>query len=287
MIPKAIFGRTGHASSRVIFGAWALSEATQKEADQLLEILLEYGINHLDTARMYGNAEQCIGAWMKKHRDDFFLATKTRKRTSRGAISDLHQSLRLLGVDYVDLLQIHGLTGSTGWDTAMGAQGTLEALLKMRDQGLIRYLGVTGHGNKAPAMHKRSLERFDFDSVMLPYNYWQMKNHRYSVDFNDLMDVCQERIVAVQMIKTLARRPWNNRPKTYHTYFYEPLDTQGAIDKSIHWAMGFSECFIITAGDMHLLPKILEAASHYSARPSDSEMSSLVAEYDIQPIFSG
>jgi aryl-alcohol dehydrogenase-like predicted oxidoreductase len=286
MIPKAAFGRTGHVSSRVIFGAWALSNATQKEADQVLELLLEYGVNHIDTASTYGNAEKLIGSWMKKHRDDFFLATKTGKRTYQGAEKNLHQSFRLLGVDQIDLLQMHGLTGPTGWDTAMAPGGALEVLIQGREKGLVRFLGVTGHGNKVAAMHKHSLERFDFDSVLLPYSYWQMQHPRYAADFNELMTVCRERKVAVQTIKSLARRPWDGRSKTYNTYFYEPLETQDAIEKSVHWALGFQDCFVITAGDIQLIPKILQAASHFTVQPSDLEMDSLVAEYDVRPIFS-
>jgi aryl-alcohol dehydrogenase-like predicted oxidoreductase len=286
MIPKAIFGRTGHLSSRVIFGSWALSNATQNEADQILELLLEYGINHIDTAQMYGNAEKLIGSWMLKHRSDFFLATKTRKRTHRGAVADLHQSLRLLGVDTIDLWQMHSLTGPVGWETAMGPGGTLEVFTNARQKGHVRFLGVTGHGNKAAAMHLRSLERFDFDSVLLPYSYAQMQDSRYAQAFSSLMSTCSERHVAVQTIKAIARRPWHAQPKTYNTYFYEPLDTQEAIEKSVHWVLGNPGCFLVTAGDMRILPKILQAADRFTTRPSEAEMSALVSEYAIQPIFS-
>lgn len=287
MIPKAIFGRTGHTSTRVIFGAWALSEATQKEADQVLELLLEYGINHIDTARMYGNAEQCIGHWMEHNRGDFFLATKTRKRAYNEAWADLQKSLNTLRVDYVDLWQLHGLTNPNGWEKVMGSGGALEAFIEARDQGLVRYIGVTGHGTKVPAMHRRSLERFDFDSVLLPYSYWQMQPPRYAAEFNDLMGFCRERNVAVQTIKSIARRPWEDHPKTYHTYFYEPLHTQDAINKSVHWVLGAPDVFLVSAGDMQLMPKILKSASCFEQRPSDAEMNALAAEFDIRPIFSG
>jgi len=171
MISKLPFGRTGHASTRLIFGSWALSQATQKEADQVLELLLEYGVNHIDTAPMYGNAEKLIGKWMDKHRDHFFLATKTRKRSYNEAWEGLQRSLERLHTDHVDLWQMHGLTNPVGWEKAMGPWGALEALLEARDKGLARFLGVTGDGSHVPAMHLQSLERFDFDSVMLPYNY--------------------------------------------------------------------------------------------------------------------
>jgi len=286
MIPKQQFGRTGHASSRVIFGAYALSEATQPEADQVLDMLLTYGINHIDTAPMYGNAEKRIGPWMDGHRDNFFLATKTRSRTYNGAWKNIQRSLNDLRVNTIDLWQMHGLTNPVGWEKAMGPGGALEAFIEARDNGLVRSLGVTGHGSKVPGVHIRSLERFGFDSVLLPYSYWQMGNPRYAADFHALVELCSERSVAVQTIKSVARRPWEERPKTYNTFFYEPLGAQGAIDKAVHWALGFTEGFLITAGDMQLLPKMLDAADRFEERPPDAEMRALVDEFEIQPIFS-
>ena len=286
MIAKQPFGRTGHMSTRIVFGAYALSEATQAEADGVLELLLEYGINHIDTARIYGKAEERIGPWMERHRADFFLATKTRRRTYQGAWDDLRRSLDRLRVDYVDLWQMHTLTGPAGWERAMGAGGTLEAFLEARDKGLVRFLGVTGHGLKAPAMHVRSLERFDFDTVLVPYNYSLMQNPRYAADFDALVTRCRERQVAVQTIKSVARRPWKDRPKTYNTYFYEPLETQEAIDRAVHWVLGHPDTFLITAGDMQILPKVLEAATRFEERPSDAEMAADAEELAIQPIFA-
>jgi aryl-alcohol dehydrogenase-like predicted oxidoreductase len=260
-----------------------LSKATHPEADDVLEKLLEYGVNHNDTAPMYGNAEKLIGAWMEQHRDDFFLATKSRKRTYKGAWEDLQRSLNRLRVD---LWQMHGLTNPAGWEKAMGPGGALEAFIEARDKGLVRFLGVTGHGSKVPVLHKRSLERFDFDTVLLPYNYWTMLNPRYAADFDELVGLCRKRNVAVQTIKSITRRPWGGRPKTYNTYFYEPLETQDGIDKSVQWALGFPDSFLITAGDMRLLPKMLAAAKHFEKRPADIEMNAIVDEFDIQPIFS-
>ena len=286
MIPKQEFGRTGHQSTRVIFGGWALSKATQAEADSALALLQEYGVNHIDTAPMYGNAEKVIGPWLTKHRNDFFVATKTRKRSRQGALDNLKRSLERLRVDYIDLWQMHGLTNLAGWERVMGPGGALEAFIEARDKGLVRFLGVTGHGDKVPAMHKRSLERFDFDAVLLPYNYLLMQNPRYAADFNELVEVCRKRNVAVQTIKSIARRPWGNRLKTYNTYFYEPLEAQDAIDKSVHWSLGFPDSFLITAGDMQILPKMLDAASRFEGCPSDREMSAIVDKFGMQPIFS-
>jgi predicted aldo/keto reductase-like oxidoreductase len=223
---------------------------------------------------------------MGKDRGDFLVATKTRRRTYQGAWDDLQRSLERLRVDHVDLWQMHGLTSPAGWERAMGPGGTLEAFVEARDKGLVRFLGVTGHGLKAPAMHIRSLERFDFDAVLVPYNYSLMQNARYAADFEALVTLCRERGVAVQTIKSIARRPWEGRPKTYNTYFYEPLDTQDAVDTAVHWVLGHPDIFLITAGDRQLLLKMLDAANRFKAQPSDAEMAVVAEESGIQLIFA-
>jgi aryl-alcohol dehydrogenase-like predicted oxidoreductase len=285
MIPRQAFGRTEHQSTRVIFGAYALNKATQAEADRALALVQEYGVNHIDTAPMYGNAEKVIGPWLAKHREDVFVATKTRRRSRQDALDNLKRSLERLRVDSIDLWQMHGLTNPAAWDKVMGPGGALEAFIEARDQGLVRFLGVTGHGTKVPAMHTRSLARFDFDSVLLPYNYPLMQNPQYAADFTALVGLCRQRHVAVQTTKSIARRPWAHRPKTYNTYFYEPLETQEAIDKAVHWALGFPDSFVITAGDMQVLPKVLDAANRFEQRPSDREMRALAEAFEVQPIF--
>lgn len=286
MIARQPFGATGHASSRIVFGAYALKTATQAEADGVLELLLEYGVNHIDTAPMYGNAEKRVGRWLERHRDSFFVATKTRSRTYEGAWKDLGRSLDRLRVDCIDLWQMHGLTGPQGWERAMGPGGTLQAFLEARDRGLVSFAGVTGHGLKAAEMHARSLDRFPFDAVMLPYSYALMQNPGYAADFETLADLCRERGVALQTIKSVARQPWGERPKTYNTYFYEPLVDQDAVDLAVHWVLGNRDVFLITAGDMGVLPRILAAAERYDARPSDAQMAASEAANDIQPIFT-
>lgn len=286
MIARQAFGHTEQTSTRVIFGAYALSKATQVEADRVLDLLLKYGVNHIDTAASYGDAEKRIGPWMERHRSDFFLATKTASRNYRGAWADLRRSLRRLRVEYVDLWQLHNLTSPAGWDKAMGPGGALEAFLEARDKGLVRFLGVTGHGLKAPAMHLRSLERFDLDAVLAPCNYALMQNPKYAADFQALAGRCRERRVALQAIKAVARRLWAGRPKSYHTYIYEPLDSQPAVDKAVHWLLGRPDTFLVSTGDMQILPKILDAATRFEAPPSDAEMAVAAAELDLQPIFT-
>ncbi len=284
MIEKKAFGRTGHISTRTIFGAVAVGRVTQEEADKTLEVLLEYGINHIDVAHSYGDAELRIGPWMKEHRDDFFLATKTEQRTRDGAWRELEQSLERMRVDTIDLWQMHLLIKPEEWETAMGPGGALEAFIEARDQGIVRYLGVTGHEVLVPKMHLRSLERFDFDAVLLPYNYPMMQNPGYAYAFNLLVGVCEERNVAVQTIKSLARRRWGEREREYATW-YQPLEEQAAIDKAVHWVLGDPRVFLNTTGDIHLLPKILDAATRFESRPSDEEMEALAAEKDMAPLF--
>ncbi len=286
MIPTKQFGRTGHASTQVIFGSYALSRATQSEADRVLEVLLQYGVNHIDTAPMYGHAEKRMGLWMKQHRDQFFLATKSRSRTYKGAWGNLRRSLHRLRVDSIDLWQLHGLTNPAGWETAMGPDGALEAFIEARDQGFVRFLGVTGHGENAPAMHTRSLERFGFETVLLPCNYLLMQNPQYAADFHELMQLCHKRNVAVQTMKSIARVPCSGRSETYNTYFYEPLETQETIDKAVHWSLGLPGSFLITPGDIQLLPKVLDAATRFQQRPAIGEMSAMVDEWGMHQIFS-
>jgi aryl-alcohol dehydrogenase-like predicted oxidoreductase len=284
MIDKQPFGRTGHMSTRTLFGAAALGTVTQAEADRTLELLLEYGVNHIDTARSYGDSELRIGPWMEQHRDKFFLATKTEKRTYEGAWEELEQSLERLRVDYVDLWQMHYLVNPEEWETAMGPGGALEAFVEAREQGLVRFLGVTGHDLAIAGMHKRSLERFDFDSVLLPANYVLMQNPEYAAGFAALVAICQERNVAVQVIKSICRRPWGDRPQTRNTW-YEPLEEQDSLDRAVHWVLGQPGLFLNTAGDIHVLPKVLDAASRFQSMPSDEEMAADVAALEMAPLF--
>src|SRR5262245_20837679 len=198
MIAQAIFGRTGHMSTRTIFGAAALSRVTQDETDKTMELLMEKGINHIDTAASYGDSELRLGPWMEKYRAQFFLATKTGDRTYAEARDSIHRSLERLHVSNVDLIQLHYLVNPQEWDIAMGPGGALEACVEARDQGLVRFIGVTGHDVSVAAMHKKALERFDFDTVLLPYSHIMMQNAQYAADFEALVALCKERNVAVQ-----------------------------------------------------------------------------------------
>jgi aryl-alcohol dehydrogenase-like predicted oxidoreductase len=285
MIAKLPFGRTGHLSTRTLFGAAALWSCGQDEADRVLELLLRHGVNHIDTAPRYGDSELRIGPWMARHRADFFLATKTRERTYAAAKENLQRSLERLRVDRVDLLQLHSLADPHEWEVAMGPGGALEAAIEAREQGLVRFIGVTGHGLGIPAMHLRSLERFDFDAVLMPCNYALMQNPQYRADFEAVLAVCRGRNVAVQTIKSIARGQWGDKAKSRVTW-YEPLEDQASIDHAVHYVLGQEGVFLNTVGDPVLLAKVLDAASRFQARPSGAALEADVAARGITPLFT-
>jgi len=287
MIATQAFGRTGHESTRVIFGAaalWGMSDASETAAT--LELLLRYGVNHIDTAASYGRSERRVGEWMGEHREKFFLATKTGERTYEKARDQIRHSLERLQVQGVDLLQLHNLVDPDEWATALGPGGALEAAIEAREQGLTRFIGVTGHGVTVAAMHLRSLERFAFDSVLLPFNYVMMQNAAYRADFEELARVCEERGVAMQTIKGITLGPWSDEQQRTHTTWYQPLTEQGDIDLAVHYVLGRDGVFLNTAGDVSLLPRLLDAASRASAgAPADADMHALVERRTMAPLF--
>ncbi len=284
MISKKPFGRTGHESTRVVFGGASLSKVTQDEADQTLEVLLRYGVNHLDLAAGYGDAELRVAPWLQKYPDRFFLATKTGLRTYDDAKRQIHHSLERLGVERVDLIQLHSLADPIEWDTALSPRGALEACVEAREQGLVRFIGVTGHGTQIAATHLRSLERFDFDSVLLPYSYIMMQDSNYAANFEKVAEVCAERNVAMLTIKSIARRPWWGRERTRATW-YEPFQEQSDIDPAVHWVLARPEIFLASPGDIHLIPKVLDAANRFDSRPSEETMREQRSRLEMRPLF--
>src|SRR6195952_571487 len=284
MIPRMPFGATGHDSSRVIFGAAALGRVSKADADRTLGVLFEHGINHIDVAAGYGDAELRIATWLRRNPGTFFVATKTAARSYRDAREEIRRSLDRLGVDRVDSIQLHNLVDVIEWDTALSADGALEAAIEAREEGLVRFIGVTGHGLSVPEMHRRSLERFAFDSVLAPYNYVQMRDPRYAETFEALARVCAERNVALQTIKSLARRPWDRRAQPAASW-YEPLREQGDIDLAVHWVLGRPEAFLLTTGDVDILPRLLDAAERFERRPSGEEMTGLADRVEAEPLF--
>jgi aryl-alcohol dehydrogenase-like predicted oxidoreductase len=284
MIPTLAFGRTGHTSTRVLFGAAALGNVSQDEADATMELIRSHGINHLDTAASYGDAELRLGPWMETHRDEYFLATKTGERTRDAAYAEIQHSLERLRTDHIDLIQLHNLVDEDEWRTAYAPGGALEAVVQARDEGLVRFIGVTGHGVTVAAQHRRSLEEFDFDSVLLPYNYAMSQNANYIADFEALTQTCGERNVAVQTIKSITQAPWGDRQQTANTW-YQPLTDQGAIDTAVSWVLGRPDVFLNTVGDITILPQVLDAAERFSSRPDAEAMTQLEAAWGLEPLF--
>src|SRR3954451_20267096 len=279
MIERAPFGATGHESSRVIFGAAALANASKAEADRTRDLVEKHEINHIDVAASYGDAELRIAPWLKAA--DYFVATKTGERTYAAAKEQIQRSLDRLQVDHVDAIQLHNLVDVIEWDIALSPGGALEACLEARDEGLVRFIGVTGHGLSVPMMHQRSLGRFDFDSVLCPYNWVQMQDPRYAETFDGLAELCKQGNVALQTIKSLARAPWEGREHTAATW-YEPLTEQDDIYLAVHWVLGDPQVFLLTTGDVHVLPRLLDAAERFSERPSDEQM----ARLELAPLFT-
>jgi len=285
MIEKLAFGRSNHHSSRILFGAAALGNVTQAEADQALELYLSYGLNHVDAAASYGDAELRIGDWIKRHGKTFFLATKTGERTADKAQAAIRYSLERLHVDHVDLLQLHHLVEQQEWETALGPGGALEAALDARDEGLVRFIGITGHGLLAPTMHRKALERYDFDSVLLPFSYLMAQNEQYLSEFRSLEKICKERNIAIQTIKSLVHSPWGDTKQNRRTW-YRPLEEQSDIDLAIHWVLGHAGIFLNSTGDVHILPRVLDAANRFTNPPSDAEMEKMVERLGMQSLFS-
>ncbi len=284
MVERDAFGRTGHRSSRVVFGAAALAVMRQDRADRLLELLLEHGVNHIDTAASYGDSELRIAPWMRRHRDGFFLATKTGERTRQGARESLHRSLERLGVESVDLLQLHNLVDEADWERALGPGGALEALVEAREQGLVRFLGVTGHGSRVAAMHRRSLERFPFDSVLLPCNHPMLAQPVYRADFEGLVSTCRERGVAVQTIKAVARRRWTGEAARRFSW-YEPLREPEALRRAVHFVLARPGLFLNSSSDATLLPAILEAAGQKPEAPAEAVLRDDAVRLAMRPLF--
>src|SRR6266849_1869485 len=282
-IETVAFGRPGHDSSRTLFGAAALSRVDQATADRTLEVLLQHGVNHIDTAASYGEAELRSAPWLKRTPGSFFVATKTGARRANEAREELHRSLDRMGVDHVDLWQLHNLADPIDWDTAMSPGGVIEAAVQAREEGLVRFIGVTGHGAQIAANHRRSLARFDFDSVLLPFNFVTMQLPYYAENFEALTRTCAERNVAVQTIKSIAAKPWLGRDHT-RTTWYEPLEDQADIDLAVWWVLGRPGVFLNTVGDVGLLPRVLDAAARFEKRPTDTDMVALLDRARLEPL---
>ncbi len=284
-IERRPFGKTGHLSSAVIFGGAALGTVDQATADRVFELLQRHGVNHIDTAADYGESELRIGPWMERYRDDFFLATKTGKRDYDGARAEIRRSLNRLRTDHVDLLQLHALIHPDEWDQALSPGGALDAAVEAREEGLVRHIGVTGHGWNVAVMHRRSLERFEFDSILLPWNWFAAHHATYAADFEKTAALCEQRDVAVQTIKSIARGPWAAGANRNHTTWYQPLENEDAIATAVQWVLARPRIFLLSVGDVDLLPAVLRAADTDINMPSDATMAALSERAGLASIF--
>ncbi len=260
-------GRTGHWSSVVALGTAALGKVDQATADGAIQVALGAGVNHVDVAPSYGDAELRLQPWMPRIRDRTFLGCKTRERTREAATAELHRSLERLGTDRLDLYQLHSVGKLADLDACTAAGGALEALVAAREAGLVRWLGITGHTHDAPRTHLEALRRFDFDAVMFPLNFVLWSIPRYREDAGALLAACRQRDIGVHIIKTVAKEPWGDRPKTHATW-YEPFTDQATIDQAVAFVLSQPVTTLCSAGDVTVLPKVLAAAERY--RPLDA-----------------
>jgi aryl-alcohol dehydrogenase-like predicted oxidoreductase len=287
MLPTAPFGRSGHDSTRVIFGAAGLGGMDQDAADRVLAQVEAAGINHIDTAAGYGDSELLLQPWLADQRDEVFLATKTGDRDGDTARASLERSLERMGVDHVDLIQLHNLVEPHEWEVAHRPGGAVEALARARDEGLTRFIGVTGHGLRIARMHRLSLEQFPFDSVLLPVNYSLLAEPGYAADVDELLAICERDGVAAQTIKAIARRRWSDDAGGPRHSWYEPLSDPAAIERAVRFVVSDPRLFLITSSDYRQLPAIVEAASGSLDRPSAEELDADIETLGITPLFDG
>ena len=286
-LPLAEFGRTGHRSTRVVFGAAALGAMSQERADRTLAEVRALGINHIDTAASYGDAEDRLRPFLAAHRAEVFLATKTGERTGDAARAELERSLERMGVDRVDLIQLHNLVEPEEWEVAHGHGGAVAAMAKARDEGLVRFIGVTGHGTRIAGMHLRSLAAFDFDSVLLPYQHVLLQDAAYAADVASLLDLCRSRQVAVQTIKSVAKGRWTDGDTRPHFSWYEPLPAGPALARAVAFVLAQPGLFLNSSSDARLLAAIVAAASGDLVAPDPDLLAADVVEHGMSPLFDG
>mgnify|MGYP001825091713 CR=1 FL=1 len=284
-IEQIPFGATGHDSTRLIFGAATIGGMRQEKADDVLAMMRSAGLNHIDVARSYGEAEVRLAPFLADHRQEYFLASKTGERSGDGARRQLEESLERMAVDQLDLIQLHNLTDPAGWQEAMAPGGAVAALDQARSEGLVRFIGVTGHGTYAPEMHSRSLKEYDFASVLVPYNFSMRQNPQYHADLEALIAECEAKQVAVQTIKAVARRRWTDDDPSRRFSWYMPLEDSDALRRAVGYVLGRPGLFLNTTSDATLLPAIFAAAQDGVSLPGDAEMQADVEAFGIEPLF--
>jgi aryl-alcohol dehydrogenase-like predicted oxidoreductase len=279
------FGRTGHMSTVAIFGGAAFWEIDQSRADRTMELILSHGVNHIDVAPSYGQAEERIGPWLKRERDRFFVGCKTTERTREGAGAELHRSLERLQTGAFDLYQIHAITSMEELDEVTRPGGALEAIVEARQAGLTRYIGITGHGWESPAIFLEALRRFDFDSVLFPLNFIQFADPVYRRNAEALIRQCREKDVATMVIKSIARGPWGEQPRT-HTTWYQPFTNAAQIQPAVDFALSQDICGLCTAGDTSVLPLVLDACEHFTPMDAAEQEKLVASGLQFEPLFA-
>ncbi len=285
---KIAYGKTGHLSSRILFGAAALGGMRQEKADSVLQMVMDAGINHIDVAASYGDAELRLAPFLQDHRGEFFLATKTGDRTYDGAKASIEASLERMQVEQIDVIQFHNLAKDEEWNTAMGPGGALEAAVEARDQGLVRFIGVTGHGTRIAEMHLKSLAAFDFASVLLPYSFMSIQDDQYAREFEELHTLCMEKGVALQTIKSIAKRRWQAGDESLKFSWYEPIREYDALRRAVHWVLRRPGIFLNSSSDATLLPEIIRAAEEFDADKAgdlESRVAADVSAQQLEPLF--
>ena len=279
------FGRTGHMSTIAIFGAAAFWEISQQDADKVLEMIIEAGVNHIDVAPSYGQAEERIGPWMPRERNRFFLGCKTTERTKDGAWNELQRSLKRLQTETFDLYQLHAITTMEELDAVTMKGGALEAFVEARERGLTRFIGITGHGAQAPQIYLEALRRFDFDSILFPLNFVQMANPEYRKQAEELIATCKAKDVGTMIIKAITKAPWGERPHTATTW-YEPFDKMDEIQRALNFALSYDVTGFCTAGDTKILPMVLKACENFK-RLNTAELEEMIRSgKEYEPLFS-
>lgn len=281
---KRPFGRTGHMSTVAILGGAAFGKADQAAVDKAMEIALEYGVNHIDIAPSYGHAEKRLAPWLKTHRDLFFLGCKTLEQTRAGAQKELHSSLKRLHIDHFDLYQFHRIKGMDDLDEITRPGGALEAFIEAKEKGLIRHIGITGHGIHAPAVFTEALRRFDFDSVLFPVNFVQYADPGYRQKAGELLSLCREKNVGSMLIKSITKAPWGERDPQFDTW-YEPFTEIEMIQKAVSFALSQDATGICTAGDTRLLPLVLRACEDYKPMAKIEQEALIQSAQRYQPLF--
>ena len=279
------FGRTGHMSTIAIFGAAAFWEISQEDADKTMEQVIEAGINHIDVAPGYRQAEMRIGPWMPRERGRFFLGCKTMERTREGAWKEMHESLKRLQTETFDLYQCHAITSMEELDAVTMQGGALEAFEAARREGLTRFLGITGHGAHTPQIFLEALRRFDFDSVLFPLNFVQMANPEYRTHAEELIAVCKARDVGTMVIKSITKGPWGERQHTATTW-YEPFEDMDKIQQGVNFALSHEVTGICTAADTRILPLVLQACENFSRLSKDQMEEMIKSGEQYEPLFS-